>query len=176
MAWTDEMFIRASDLGGQGYSAGYIASALTGEFCIEVSRNAVIGKLKRQGISFGIPRSLGVTKRSQSKPHKPRTFSFSRMAAIQRIAEEAAPLPPEPPKPPEFLGLTVTQLTDNTCRYPRGDGPFFFCGQPPKEGSPYCEFCHSICYATPTPAQLTRSQSRAASQSRIFYAEREART
>lgn len=35
--------------------------------------------------------------------------------------------------------LTLTDLSDSTCRWPCGKGPpFMFCGEPPTPGSPYC--------------------------------------
>ena len=45
-----------------------------------------------------------------------------------------------------FLGLSLIDLDQTTCRYPDGDNPILFCGQPPVKGSPYCSEHHQICF------------------------------
>ena len=39
----------------------------------------------------------------------------------------------------------IDELGPNQCRFPQGDGPFLFCGDPTERGS-YCEKCRKIVY------------------------------
>lgn len=66
---------RAVELYRQGFSATQISKALAQQFKVHVSRNAVIGKMRRLG---------------ETKPQK--------ASAPRKIA--ATPKPPKPPKPP----------------------------------------------------------------------------
>ena len=52
-----------------------------------------------------------------------------------------------PPDAPAHLGLTLFELTDTTCRYPRGTETFTFCGQTAQADRPYCGFHMRLCYA-----------------------------
>lgn len=159
--WTEERFRFAADLGGQGYTAGYIATALTRQFNVVFSRNAVIGKLHRTHTPFGKPREAAEANKNASKPKTTAVgvTDQSRRKRIARIKAEAivpVELPAEPPKKKEFLGLTLFELTEESCRFPRGDGPFLFCGQPRQQGSAYCQVCHPLCYDKPSTLKSWR--------------------
>lgn len=47
-----------------------------------------------------------------------------------------------PPAPGQFA---VTDLTEDVCHFPLGDGPFLFCGEPTII-APYCARCARIAY------------------------------
>jgi len=54
---------------------------------------------------------------------------------------------PRPIKPriiegiePESLKLSITEISDRTCKWPSDDYPYTYCGHKPKLGSPYCEY------------------------------------
>jgi hypothetical protein len=48
---------------------------------------------------------------------------------------------------PAFDCLEVTDLTDETCRYPHEGHPILFCGRPPEAaGAAYCEQHARVCY------------------------------
>lgn len=41
---------------------------------------------------------------------------------------------------------TLLELEDNDCRFPFGEGPFLFCGDPVQGRSSYCAHHHDICW------------------------------
>ncbi len=89
MSWTDERVEKLKELWGEGMSASQIAKALGG-----VTRNAVIGKVHRLGLSN---RGSGGTAPAEEKPAKPAKASRSKAAAQPK---EAAPAPEEPKPAP----------------------------------------------------------------------------
>jgi GcrA cell cycle regulator len=114
--WFADRIERLKTLWNAGKSASVIGNELG------VSRNAVIGKIHRlQGYKHRPP--------PKPKPPPP--------------APKWKPKAPPPPEPVVLnvpsLNLTIDELKAGVCRYPHGTAsPYFFCGQPTKEGSPYC--------------------------------------
>ncbi|PCI01832.1 MAG: global cell cycle regulator GcrA-like protein [Alphaproteobacteria bacterium] len=109
--WTDERVEQLKTLWGAGKTAAEIAKDL-GE---GLTRNAVIGKAHRLGLS-------------------------GRVTPIQKKIDK--PLPPESK---DLLakngGISLLELTEKTCRYPYGDpqkSGFHFCGGDAIPGVPYC--------------------------------------
>jgi GcrA cell cycle regulator len=107
-----------------------------------VTRNAVIGKAHRLGLSS--------KKQQQPAERKPRQ--------APNPARSHRREPAEPPSaailvmPAEFLNRTLEEIGQRDCRYPHGDrAPFLFCGQPVLEGSSYCAEHHGIAYHRATP-------------------------
>lgn len=49
-------------------------------------------------------------------------------------ANATPPVPKPPPQP-----CTLDQLTQRSCRWPIGDGPFMFCGATSLDLRPYCQ-------------------------------------
>ena len=163
--WTDERIDRLKQLWTEGHSASQIAAMLG-----EVTRNAVIGKVHRLGLSGrGAPH-----RERRSRPSAPRRApSVIRRqagpselipvnAVTQTLVVEAAPQPVAPPRP---MGkpATIFTLTDSTCHWPVGDPgseEFYFCGQPTVPGLPYCEDCARLAYQ---PAQKRSDRKRVAS-------------
>lgn len=144
MAWTDERVDSLKKLWAEGLSASQIAAKLGG-----VTRNAVIGKVHRLGLS-------GRATTSRMKSHRPR-----RVAPAKRIAKPrfAAPgnsavrslyQPEAEPYQSKFEELEIPMeerkyiqtLEECHCRWPIGDpqeADFHFCGKSKVEGLPYCE-------------------------------------
>ncbi len=162
MSWTEERVELLKKLWTDGLSASQIASELG-----EVTRNAVIGKVHRLGLS-----GRAKTVRSAApRTHKPRRPSAPRPqhgpapakpAVAPRVvgntalkAETVAYAEPEveavpyrAPAPVEELvipsgeGCSILELNEHTCKWPIGDPTspeFHFCGGGSKVGSPYCE-------------------------------------
>lgn len=50
---------------------------------------------------------------------------------------------------PQSLRLSLLDLNGQTCRWPEGDGPFFFCGHAPHGESSYCTFHHHLGTSAP---------------------------
>ena len=58
------------------------------------------------------------------------------------------------------LHLNLLDLTDSTCHWPLGDGPFTFCGCQVQEGSPYCAEHHAVAYVPLRPFVSTYREGR----------------
>ena len=119
--WTDERIEQLQTLWGAGKTAAEIAKEL-GE---GLTRNAVIGKAHRLGLS-------------------------GRVTPVQKKIDK--PLPPESK---DILakngGISLLELTEKTCRYPYGDPRkpgFHFCGGHSLSGLPYCAEHAQIAYQT----------------------------
>jgi GcrA cell cycle regulator len=146
MAWTDERVDLLKKLWGEGLSASQIAGRLG-----SVTRNAVIGKVHRLGLS-------GRATTSRMKSHRPRPrmaskrmakpgsrFSATGNPAFRALYQEAEVyVPPvEEMIIPVAERKTIQTLTECSCRWPIGDpqmADFHFCGKNKVPGLPYCEF------------------------------------
>lgn len=157
MAWTEDRVEVLSKLWAEGLSASQIATKLGG-----VTRNAVIGKVHRLGLSGRAKPSRPASKRTR-KPAMPRTRSTT--PAVRRAVRPAAATPPPPP-PIEAKPMangeyaTILTITDHMCKWPIGDpskSEFRFCGRKNKESEPYCEAHCSVAYQ---PSRRRSSNSR----------------
>lgn len=143
--WTDERVARLTKLWADGLSASQIAAELGG-----ITRNAVIGKVHRLGLSG----RAKAPSSSVPRPRKPRTpAQFSRPRPTTRgntaVAHALAYLEAEPEPEPELFDniipigqrCSILQLTEATCHWPIGDpsaADFFFCGGKTAGSLPYC--------------------------------------
>lgn len=118
--WTNSRIDLLRVLWANGENCKEIAKQLGGG----ISKNSVIGKARRLGLSERI-RALPVTPR---KPARARTVTLPKFLDGR------------------FLGIPLTELLVDDCRYPQGDGPFVFCGQPAIDRSSYCRKHHALCY------------------------------
>ncbi len=146
MSWTDERVELLKKLWADGLSASQIAAELGG-----ITRNAVIGKVHRLGLS-------GRAKSPSSSAPRPRKARSSQMLRVSRpmsrgntaLAYDYAAEPePELIEIPVEQRKTLLQLNEQTCRWPVGDPgstDFFFCGGESKEDSPYCTFHSRVAY------------------------------
>ena len=144
MSWTDESVEVLKRMWSEGQSASIIAKALGG-----VTRNAVIGKVHRLGLSN---RATSTSSKSSAKSKtsskaKPtiqtgtsRTVNKSESVritppAVRKIIPAGQPLPPQPSAneiSPEALAkvsevektakkISLMELTEKTCKWPVGD-------------------------------------------------------
>jgi len=153
MSWTDERVELLKKLWSDGLSASQIAAELGG-----ITRNAVIGKVHRLGLS-------GRAKSASSAAPRPRKArSPTHMLRIARSSirgntalahayeiEEA-----EPELIDNIIPIgqrrNLLELTEQTCRWPVGDpgsGDFFFCGGNAVVGLPYCAYHARVAYQPP---------------------------
>lgn len=127
MEWTDERIETLRSLWMQGLTASQIAERLGG-----VSRNAVIGKAHRLGLS---------ARPSPIKRETARTFPLHRAPSVPAAAAPAV-APAAPPQPPVQRPAAPPQAGGSkTCMWPVGDpkqADFHFCGAPAEPGRPYC--------------------------------------
>jgi GcrA cell cycle regulator len=149
MSWTDERVELLKKLWADGLSASQIAGELGG-----ITRNAVIGKVHRLGLS-GRAKSP-----SSSAPRPRKARPASHMVRVSRPAvrgNTALAYDYEAEAEPELIEAvipleqrrTLVQLTDATCRWPVGDPgstDFFFCGGQTKEDGVYCTHHSRVAY------------------------------
>lgn len=149
MNWTDERVELLKKLWADGLSASQIAGELGG-----ITRNAVIGKVHRLGLS-GRAKSP-----SSSAPRPRKARPASHMVRVSRPAvrgNTALAYDYEAEAEPELIEAvipleqrrTLVQLTDATCRWPVGDPgstDFFFCGGQTKEDGVYCTHHSRVAY------------------------------
>lgn len=147
--WTEDRTKLAVQLWADGYSANQIAARVGG-----VSRNAVIGKIHRLGLSG----RASPAPRMYPKKTGPRKQRLRRRPQINNPTPLAALFAGEPytppPKPhiPEGERKTLLQLEDGDCRFPCSDEPpHTFCARPKVQGLPYCEVHARICFRAPDP-------------------------
>src|SRR5688500_11471391 len=161
MPWTDERVEILKKLWQDGLSASQIAAELGG-----VTRNAVIGKVHRLGLSGrGQPTtSIKRQRRAQAGVQRPRTrqtVTFGNLA-LQASMEAFAETEVQPRRNvvvPIAKRLTIEMLTERTCKWPigdPGDEDFHFCGHDSLEGVPYCEYHAGVAYQTPEPRRRIR--------------------
>ena len=140
--WTEDRVGALKKLWLEGQSASQIAKQLGGG----VTRNAVIGKVHRLGLSGRAAPSQPA--RATFRPSRPRPAAQPTQApSAPRRIEAAAPRPvmtaqPVAPAPaPELPGTaTVMTLGAHMCKWPIGDPSsreFSFCGRRASEGV-YC--------------------------------------
>ena len=146
MGWTEERVEMLKKLWADGLSASQIAAELGG-----ITRNAVIGKVHRLGLS-GRAKSPSS---SSPRPRKARSTGMMRVprSSIRGNTALAYDYMPEPE--PELIEIPIEQrknllqLTEATCHWPVGDPgspDFFFCGGEANEGSPYCNYHSRVAY------------------------------
>lgn len=164
MAWTDDRVDLLKKFWAEGLSASQIALRLG-----EVTRNAVIGKVHRLGLS-----GRATTQRMKSVRPRRRVANGGRMktnrgsfgngglkalyrgdahqknlAGYQTYEELVIPVEER---------KTIQTLKECSCRWPIGDPTekeFHFCGKNKVPGMPYCEFHAAIAFQ---PAQTRRRE------------------
>ncbi|MGH6957667.1 MAG: GcrA family cell cycle regulator [Caulobacteraceae bacterium] len=164
MGWTDERVETLKKLWLDGLSASQIAKQLGG-----VTRNAVIGKVHRLGLS-GRAAPSHPSRPAFKAPRPPRPISppAPRPRAIEPRAHH---IPAQRTVPFVDLPGTATVLTlgAHMCKWPIGDPTsqdFTFCGRRAGEDGPYCIDHARMAYQPPqgkkksTVAELTRSLRR----------------
>jgi hypothetical protein len=114
---------------------------------LRITRNSVMGylyRMRKKGlIEYKDPVVIDKINKGQTPTRVPRAKK------PYRSPYEQLKIPF--PLPPKTGGITLMELTSNSCRYVINDGlpaQFRFCGAPKKTGT-YCEEHHKICYYTP---------------------------
>ncbi len=150
MSWTDDRVELLTKLWADGLSASQIAKELGG-----VTRNAVIGKVHRLGLSGRakapssaakrakrVPRANGYATRQSRATSRGNGRKNPAIATVSRTAIEDL-VAPEPKK------IDLVELSDKRCKWPYGDpatDDFYFCGHASKDEQPYCEYHSALAY------------------------------
>ena len=162
MSWTDERVELLKKLWSEGLSASQIAGRLGG-----VTRNAVIGKVHRLGLSGRAttsrmksprPRRTAATSKRANRPsfRQPGNLAFRNL-----YQGEAEPfIPAEELDIPLAERKTLQDLTESCCRWPIGDpqhAEFHFCNRKKVPGLPYCEFHAKRAFQPPQARRRDRT-------------------
>jgi GcrA cell cycle regulator len=168
MSWTDERVELLKQLWLDGKSASQISAQLGHG----TTRNAVIGKVHRLGLSGRVKSSTPAAPRvrhrspSSSSPRSaaPRSGGGMRHATRGNAALAMAFDPMLDPDPvlyedvvvPMSLRVTIVDLKEAMCKWPLGDPTtpeFRYCGSPSLNTGPYCTYHGRLAYQ---PAQDRR--------------------
>ena len=164
--WTDERVELLKKLWSEGFSASQIAAEMGG-----VTRNAVIGKVHRLGLS-----GRGKTSTPGApRPRKPRPVGAPPaggpvLRGSTALAPKFTPRPEIQPAPevdfdedvviPFSERVTIMELRETMCRWPMGDPTkpdFRFCGGGAIGGMPYCTHHARIAYQPATERKRLRA-------------------
>jgi GcrA cell cycle regulator len=162
MSWTDERVDLLRKLWLDGLSASQIAAELSHG----ITRNAVIGKVHRLGLSGRVKAPAAATPRQRTRATAPRPASPRPAAPVSRGNLAVAFRPMEAPEAlpledvviPMSDMVEIMDLRENMCRWPVGDPTtpeFRFCGSRSPSGGPYCMHHARIAYQ---PAQERRRE------------------
>jgi len=129
-----ELRYRLEVLAQEPLTSKQIAEKLGEEFKLDISRNAVIGYMRRNGLLLHFePKYKPGTKAKVKKPG-------DRMVKLRVDAPIA---PAEAVRPAEAGLLTIYQLQTGDCRWPMAavmdPPPFMYCGKPALFEKPYCK-------------------------------------
>ena len=151
MSWTHERVELLKKLWSDGLSASQTAAELGG-----ITRNAVIGKVHRLGLS-GRAKSASAAasheRKARSSSHVLRMSraSIRGNAALAHVYDYDAEATPELIENIIPIGqrCSLMELTEQTCHWPIGDpgsSDFIFCGGNTVAGLPYCAYHCRIAY------------------------------
>lgn len=161
MTWTDERVESLKKLWESGLSASQIAAELG-----SVTRNAVIGKVHRLGLSGRAKSPASTAPRPRKAPRpaqhmmrvsRPMSRGNTALAHAFEMDVESDPISHDNVVPMSQR-RTLLELNEATCHWPIGDPSnpeFFFCGGKALGGLPYCAHHSRIAYQ---PASDRRRQ------------------
>lgn len=151
MSWTDDRVATLTKLWADGLSASQIAAELGG-----VTRNAVIGKVHRLGLSGRAKPASTSARKLKTATRSASTYN-TRPRALRPTGRTAPSMPTratiEDIPAPKSKKLALVDLTEKTCKWPDGDpstDDFHFCGNTTKEDAPYCQYHCRMAYQTVT--------------------------
>lgn len=155
--WTDAETQEVVDLWKQGLSASEISIRLGSR----VTRNAIIGRIYRLGVTRDGKQDMAARKLRAERANErmQRTKPASRVmpnvpATVNRphLSDEQS----------DVVTRAVLALRSGQCRFPIGDladADFHFCGAPQRPGASYCEAHERL---TRAPIEATKKANRRA--------------
>lgn len=184
MSWTDERIALLKKMWKEGKSAADIAKTLAKG----VTRNAVIGKAHRMGLSNrpspikkGEKEGAAPVKQVAKKDPPPKKDPPKKEAAKPLIKKSVPPvvvsgvkhnpLAREIAEPrkfekeaiPEGGGVALIDLTERMCRWPIGDpreDDFTFCGRGIRAGTPYCPDHAGVAYQSSSRSRAAAAEEK----------------
>lgn len=179
MSWTDERIALLKKMWKEGKSAADIAKTLAKG----VTRNAVIGKAHRMGLS-GRPSPIKNPPAKKETAAAPKAAKPSASAPLRDSKKTARPAANAKPnlalvKEAEELkkiekeavpiggGVALIDLTERMCKWPIGDPKepdFTFCGRGIRMGTPYCPDHAAAAYQTSSRSRNAAAAAAAAKE------------
>ncbi|MCP5086522.1 MAG: GcrA cell cycle regulator [Rhodobacteraceae bacterium] len=183
MSWTDDRVELLKNMWGEGKSASQIAKELGG-----VTRNAVIGKVHRLGLSNRATPAKAAKEKAPAKEAAKAKPKASAPSSETKPADKPLNIPPRkpiitagqplPPQPStseisvealenvaqvekKAKKLHLMELTERTCKWPIGDPAteeFWFCGLGVQQGKPYCEAHNAVAFQPMSARRDRRSR------------------
>ena len=144
--WTPERVEQLKILTDAGLSCAQVARRLG------VSRNAVIGKLNRLGLSRGRPPAAARPATAQSAAPRLRRPGIMAQRQILRAVYAEAPPPAQDVTIAGAERCSLLDLAKGKCRWPISDpgaADFAFCGNAAVHGLPYCTGHARLAYRLP---------------------------
>ena len=161
--WSDDKVEQLKKLWDSGLSANQIAAELG-----NVTRNAVIGKVHRLGLSgrakmpsTASPRPRKARPTQMVRVSRPMSRGNTALAQAFEVETEADPVAYDNVIPMSQR-VTLLELTGANCHWPVGDPAtpeFFFCGNKSLTGLPYCAHHSRVAYQSPAERR-SRDQAR----------------
>jgi GcrA cell cycle regulator len=165
MSWTDERVELLKKLWSDGLSASQIAAELGG-----ITRNAVIGKVHRLGLSGRAKSASSAAPRQRKARSSTHVLRMGRGAirgntALAHAYEIEADATPELIENIIPIGQrrTIREWKKKTCRWPAcdpGSTEFFFCGGNTIMGLPYCAYHSRVAYQPASDRRRDRRPAR----------------
>jgi GcrA cell cycle regulator len=160
LTWTDDRVEQLKKLWETGLSASQIAAELG-----NVTRNAVIGKVHRLGLSGRAKTPASTAPRPRKtrptqpmmRVSRPSSRGNTALAHVFELEQEPDPIAYDNVVPMSQR-LSLLELNEATCHWPIGDpssSEFFFCGGKALASLPYCAHHSRIAYQ---PASDRRRQ------------------
>lgn len=172
MGWTDERVELLKKLWQDGLSASQIAKQLGG-----VTRNAVIGKVHRLGLSgHAVPSRPQRTVFKAPRPARPAAAPSAPRRLVEASSLVAMPVPaPEAVPAIRYVDeapgtATILTLFDHMCKWPIGDpalAGFTYCGRRTNAG-PYCHEHAQVAYLPASDKKQTSAAELARSLRRYI--------
>ncbi len=162
--WTDAVIARLKVLHSEDQPFSVIASKLSSDFRISVSRNAAIGKAMRLGLTVRKYQPNTVVTPRRPRKRRPLAYQIPRRQTLLDQAEqlaEAVRLPPDQSP----CAVSLMQLGRHHCRWPINapdGGLMMYCGAGTLEGGSYCPRHHRISYHNPVRISADERGRRAA--------------
>jgi GcrA cell cycle regulator len=158
MSWTDERVELLKKLWNDGLSASQIAGELGA-----VTRNAVIGKVHRLGLSGRAKTATPAQQRPRKQAAPAAARPAARMVSAPQIRGNVAlaaqpmmetyietmPQIREDVVVPMSRRVQIMELREAMCKWPLGDpqhADFVYCGADCNFGTPYCTYHSTIAY------------------------------
>lgn len=153
------------EMHAKGYSASWIAAELKHTYRENVTRNAVIGKLTRLGLTGGggMPKPRWPKEPRPEKPKRIRPrYTYRNGHQVELVPKIPKAETPDLPANISHCAVSFVDLRASQCRWILGDAAgekTLFCGAPKHDGFSYCaRHCRSA-FRDPLRSQFVTQEA-----------------